>query len=371
MIVWIWYGGRRGFPQGQLPASSVQRERAVIGGFILLLGLIMGSYGFIHMVTVNLLEGLFWLLFNFPAIGLFLWGLALVLKRREITIDRHFVTVQEAGLMGRKRPWEEPLGEYEGVLRRLVHVRSRYKVYTLYLIDLVHPEPDKTINLFRDTSDRGWRRHWESYARLFARPALEESADGPVVRAVPDLDRSLADLMRDGKVLLNRAALTIKPRGLSVRSEDETVVLTQTKSRFSPLSRLAALLVPLALIYLGFFYEQPLETGHYVIGGLGLFLEASFLITILRDLLFHPRLHVGPQGIRLTTRALFCETKGRSIALGEIEGVQIRQGDGYLAPAVLIDSDEERLEFGTRLPKPSLDFVLNTILASVGGQRAA
>ena len=362
------------FPLDQSPATLTKTGSRFMGGFIMLFALIWGGFPLMAALSdqMDTSQAERLLIYLFPAIGtgLFLFGLHMFLWRKEITIDKYFVEVEESGLRGRKA-WQETLDTYRGVLRRSRRVKTKNSSYTLYLIDLVHEEDDKTINLYSSTSEKGWRGKWEAYARHFRKPTLEQSEDGLVARDTEDLDKSVGELMQEGKIEVDHGALTQKAEGLAVDFEGETIVITRTGPRNSLIGSIFALLFPVIFIYIGFFYDDGPKPFLYIFGGVGVLFQVLVVICITWDQLSRHRLRIGPEEIRLNELGPWGETKGKRLRVDQVENIKVGREKGSGPTAVIVDGDAGMLKFGTRLPRASLDFVHNTILAKIGKHHPA
>lgn len=362
------------FPLDQSPAMLTRRGSRFMGGFIMVFALVWGGFPFLAVLSgqLDMAEPENLLVFLFPTLGtgLFLFGLHLFLWRKEITIDKYFVEVEESGLRGRKT-WQETLDSYRGVLRRSRRVKTKNSSYTLYLVDLVHEDGGKTINLYSSTSEKSWRDKWETYARHFRKPALEQSEDGLVARNTEDLDKSVGELMHEGKVKVDHGALTEKAEGLAVGFEGETIVITRTGPRNSLIGSILALLFPFIFIYIGFFFDDGFKPFLYIFGVMGVLFEVLFLLGVAWDQLSRHRLRIGPRDLRLNEIGPWGETKGKVLQVDQVENVKVGREKGSGPTAVIVDGDEGLLKFGTRLPRESLDFVHNTILVKIGKHHPA
>ena len=363
------------FPLDRSPATLIRTGGRFLGGFLMVFALVWGGaplIGLLSEPSAGRSAGETLLMLIFPAIGtgLFLFGLHTFLWRKEITIDKYFVAVVERGLKGR-REWQETLDAYRGVLRRSRRVKTKNSSYTVYMVDLVHEDQDRTINLYSSRSEQGWRGKWEAYARHFRKPALEESADGMVAREAGDLDKPVGELMREGKIEVDLGALTEKAEGLAVDFEGDTIVITRTGPRNSLFGSVLALLFPLIFIYIGFFHDDGSQPVVYIFGVIGIFFQALTVILVAWDQVSRHRLRIGPRTLRLNQIGPWGETKGKTLPVEQIENVKIGREQGSGPTAVIASGDSGMIKFGTRLPRASLDFIHNTILAKIGKHHAA
>ncbi len=355
---------------GHLPVTARRPGKKSIGVFVVIFALVWGGISVMGFVAMLLGDQAFepamlvFFLFPLLAVGMFLFGVHQLVWRKTITLDRQFVAVVERGLRGTKE-WREQLANYTGVLRRTRQVRTRNSSYTLYLIDLHHEDETKTINLFTDTREGDARAKWETYARALELPALEQGQGGVLRREAADLDKSVGELIREGKVEVDFDALTRTAKGLSVDFEGDSVVLTRTGPKYPWWGMLIAVTFPLIFVAVALLAPDMPWFVRIVFGVGGLSLEVALIVGVVRDIVSRQRHRVGPRHLKVSAVSPRGEKKGMQIPVGEIESVTIARDSRGAAPAVVIAGDRETLEFGAYLPRPALDFVMNTVLARV------
>lgn len=166
-----------------------------------------------------------WLItLTFGVIGLPI-GVVLMGQRDNIEIDRETVTVRQR--VWRKRTtWSEPLANFHGVLRRVESRFGHNKRYRLYNVELLHPEEDKTLLLHKSQKEDGIRAFWETAARTFELPALEVGEQGIIGRQVADLDKSIQELAREGRLEDDFDASRAPPKGIAWRRDEDRLVVS-------------------------------------------------------------------------------------------------------------------------------------------------
>ncbi len=352
-----------------LPVERVQTGSRVFGVFIVVFALIWGGAPILGLVSELQAgrfgaETLLFLIFPVIGIGLLLFGVHSLMWRRRILFDGRSFTVAEHGLKG-TRQWSEPLSAYQGVLRHSRHVRTKNRSYTLYMIDLVHPDGERRINLYTGTSDRGLRDKWEDFARRLGLPALEAGEGGMVRRDAEDLDKSVGELIAEGKVDIDREALSRPAEDLAVSQEGDVTVLTRTGPANPWWGSLIAVLFPLIFVAVAVFAPDMPIYARYLFGGLGALFEVLFLAGVVTDLLSRQRLRVGPAGVWVNRAYSRSESKGKRIEWDRIETVTIARKSDASRPALAVASDDQTLTFGGGLPRRSLEFAMNTVLAKI------
>lgn len=351
------------------PATMTRRGSKVMGVILIGFAAVWGGVPTVGLLnSLNELgqrpELLIMLLFPVIGTGLALFGLHLMVWRKSVTIDKYFVSVEESGLRGARR-WQEMLQSYRGVKTRTRRVRRKNSSYTLYLIELLHDEREKTVLLYQSRSDRGWRGKWEAYARWLKLPALEEGIGGLVAREVEDLDKSVAELIGEGKVAVDYAVLQQKAEGLAADIEGEDLVITRTGPQNGLVASLFMLTFPLIFVYFGFFFDDIPSGFGWIFGGFGLLFETLFIAGVVWDRISRSRLRIGPDELRLCTVSAKGETKGKTLPVADVESVQVARHEGRGTPQLIVSGDRRKLRFGAGLPQASLAFAANAVLAKI------
>lgn len=363
-------------PIGALPVS-VTRKNGIFGGlFILVFAMAWGGLPIFGMAQHGMPdleqpENLLFFLFPVLAVGIVLLGLHLLIWRKTVALDSLFVTVEQRGIFGRKS-WQEPKTAYRGVLSRTRRVSTKNSSYTLYLVDLLHPDDKRTVNLYTARTNRDWRAKWEAYARWLELPALEAGEDGLVARRSADLDKPVAELIAEGKVKIDRAALGEPAEGVTVESGAAGLVVTRTGPELAWWGALLFLGFPLIFVYVGFFLDDvPMGVG-WLFGAMGVLFEALLLAGVVWDRISRKRLKLGPAGLTVNALGPWGETRGKTLALAEIESVGLgRREQESRAVTVQIAADRTTLTFGRHLPKATMVFLKNLILSEIARQMPA
>jgi hypothetical protein len=359
-------------PIGAFPVEVTHRGSLFGGLFILVFGTIWGGFpvfALLQQIAPDLSRPENWLFLLFPLLGLgiLLYGLHLLLWRKTVILDGLFVAVAERGLFG-SRSWQEPLTGYRGVLSRSRHVRTKNSSYTLYLVELLHGDPKRTVNLYTARRQEGWRGKWEAYARWLKLPALEEGEGDVVAREVEDLDKPVAELIDEGKLAVDYDILNQPAEGLAVDFEGDAVVATCTRPQVTLLGLLLFLAFPAVFLYVGFFLgegDAVDRIGRLVVGAMGILFGGLILAGLVWDRVTRRRLRIAPDRITVTTFGPWGEGRGRSLEAAEVEGVRVAREHENRRPAVLIESDKRTLAFGRGLPEASLQFLRNAVLAKI------
>lgn len=101
--------------------------------------------------------------------ALALLGLSWIVRREVLVIDRDMVELADRRLTG-VRVWHAPLTGYRGVRDRQEQHPHRYGTRVWYVVELWHPEPEKTVELARTRDPRTVEECAVSWARRLGLP---------------------------------------------------------------------------------------------------------------------------------------------------------------------------------------------------------
>lgn len=296
----------------------------------------------------------------FPAFGVFIVAPAVwrLLQHRHAVVDKYLVTVEGWSLLGREA-WRVPLDTFLGVRHRTGIIRRKRSSTTYQIIELVHPDPKKTILLWVERGDAVPRERWETYARLLNLAAL--NADG-VARDREDLDKSLRQMVQEGKVPVAFDPAGPVPQGLQVNrlqrdGQEMLEVMIQAP-------RLPGWLVVLFVLIL-----LPV--------GIGVLLEGEnpfglVVVIAMLGLVFYMRRHdrQHPRLLQLTRQAISYDDKwggvrgsgaGLSLPLDQVEQVHLADNGREL----VIASDRGQIRTGAGLDRAALDWLKNYLTATI------
>ncbi len=354
----------------QLPVTWVDSP-AWLGGIFLilfamcwigvaLLAVLAGSGDVIIMTVVCATIGL----------GLLALGLWLATAKTTITIDANTISVDKRSVFG-QRQWNQPLSAYTGIRNREQHNSGgkNSPSYTTYHIEMLHPENQHTVELYQSRSDDGLRSLWEDYCRQLNLPAVEGEGEHMVIRDPEDLDKSVRELVREGKIAIDFDPSAPPPEGFTIEERDRSLIIGLPKT-VGPgcmvTGGLMILILPAIFIYIGFFSES----GSIVFGLAGLAFLVVIIATVVWHLVARAMLEISPHQVRTFSRTRWGDTKGTTIPADQIESVRIgsppeQSSNNSASQAVIISSDERREIIGLGLDEDALTWLRNCILAVV------
>lgn len=302
------------------------------------------------------------LLFTVIGAGLFFLGLKMLFKRKKLHIDHEGVRVDEKGLFSASS-WSEPFSSYTGVSsREEYHSGGKNSPsYTLYIVELAHEDKEKVITLYSSKSQEGHRKIWEDYCRKLNLPAVEKDGDGYLKRDVEDLDKTVAELVQEGKIDVDFDPSQNIPQELSVRPEgDELAIIMNRKKSVvgGIIGLLFGLGFPGVFIWVGFFTKN----GPIMFGLVGVFILLAIIAGVTFGMLTKPCVRVSKERVTLCWVGRWGEMFPRSINSAEVESVKVYKKDGTAHDAVWLVSDANALSIGQGLQREALEWLKSCIL---------
>jgi hypothetical protein len=349
-----------------LPATHVDKGSKLLGGFLMVFALLWGGTPATAVSSGQVgPASLFVLVFVAIGVAIFVAGLNMFFSSTTIVIDVHGINVTKKSLFG-TRQWAERLDAYEGVLSRSeYHPGSKNSPsYTLYIVEMKHRERAKTVRLYESRSDIGFRAVWEDYCRQLNMPAVEMDGSRTVKRGAADLDKSVRDLVKEGKLKVEFDPTGRPPPQLSLRIDGDVLELTVVRKRMTSITGLLILLaVPAAMALIGFgvigFLGKSVPVG---VGVAGAVLFVLFLAFGIWSILTREQIRIGREWVETRQLTPWGANEGEKVASSEIETVRIGTEDGRGSDAVLLETDAGIVSIGEGLSPESMEWLKNCIM---------
>lgn len=349
----------------QLPVLRLTTGFKVAGGLLIVVGALwtLGVLGFLHGEgsLVQLLSPFTWV-----GMAILLVGLHMIIKRKEVWLDAERVALRARGLFGKKE-WTEPLAAYRGVL-----LRSKWegggrdrRDHQIFLVELPHEQPGKTVVLFESVRDAGWHATWRDVSVGLHLTALEETPAGLVTHAPEDLSKSVRDKVRDGSLAIAFDATAPLPQGLLAQAADGGLdILVVQRNWRSPGLWGGVGLIVAALIFMPILMAWRVPGA--LILALGVLGVIAGLLQIACFLASRPRLQVGPERVVTSLMTPLGERRRQEMETARITGVQLGAPKGQqTGEALHISTDDGRVFFGVGLSRAALEWLRDCLLAAV------
>lgn len=302
-------------------------------------------------------------LFPLLGIAMVVGALSMLRRRRTVRFEQDSVWVRERKWFTTEE-WYAPYSDYEGVLWREYTRRSKNSSTTFQIIELKHPDADKTLPLLISTKKKSPREAWNEYARKLGLTALRESGDDMIERSVDDLGKSLKDLSQENKVDAAWDPNEAVPDGLMTEPislpEGDGLKVTVTAPLYPLTVKVLFYAAPALFIAIGLLVPQAWLAA--VAGGSFMALvwftmrhgdKASRFILLTRDEI---TIHDGSK------------SKGkaeRTIALDDIAGITVQRSRSGMGPELRIGSRKDEIPFGQGMSKDALDWLKRYLTAAI------
>lgn len=299
--------------------------------------------------------------FSLIGLGLALNGLATLRRKRSAVFRGDGVEVEGRGLWGAES-WYQPYTAFKGVLHREEVVKRKNSSTTYQIVELLHDDPKRCVLLYVRPTTKLPRERWENYARLLKLPALEAGAAGVVERDHGDLDKSLKDLVDEGKVSHAFDPDAEAPRGLYVERRDaDSLKVVITAGRY-PLWFLALFMLAGAAMTVGAFFtdENP-----YALFGAGLLFGGLPGWMLVRDRAARREISLDRRRLTVTDALRSSRHSRDGLMLDEIESIAIRPARGNSGRELVIASDRGPIHVGLGLSKEALAWLKDFITAAI------
>jgi hypothetical protein len=295
-------------------------------------------------------------------VGLFVFGLQLMLYRRTVTLGPQEVRIEQRSWFKTRRRSAE-LDTYPGVLRKKLTFRRNKRNEEAYLTILTHSSRDLRVVLAASKDEAQGRAQTEDYARWLDKPALEETAEGFLAREPGDLDKPLAQLVAEGKIVSGYRPGSTPPAQVKVEHGAEQIAVSFLKGAV-PMwvwALFAGIAAASAFLIIGFVTNLEAK----VAGA-----AAAFLVLV--GVLYGARrqMKTTRQILVFRDRIAFAERAGEgldvkhTVPLGAIETVRVAKGR-YGGYGLYVDTDDGTFEAGAGMPRGALEWVRDLIVAAI------
>ena len=353
------------------------------------------------------------------AIILILWGLFCLFRSTDWEFTPEEVRVRNNRLFHSEQ-WQAPLPSYRGVLadqrpreiwltRVLLRERHSYNRhhYTLsterkfrfrrvlevfhldirtrdssnrfrarkwvYDVILKHSSDAEKDIWLRSTNDPGqWRHEQERYARLFSLPALKKDEKGNVVaRAVDDLDKSIAQRVREGTLQAALPATDPPGEALDVQVNEGAMRFScrhKTAAQWRPALGFCFLLLALIGGMIAMFAtDSVVLRGGWImleLGAVGLGMVGLWTLAACTG---HDVLELSSETVRRWREWFFGTLRHCVLSADQIEDVSQGPSRRFGNKVVRLIADERTIEFGEILDEEERGWVVECTKAVLAG----
>lgn len=348
-----------------LPVTQVDKGSRGVGALLMIFACFWGgipTFALIKALSSGTMRDDMWGFLVFSILGscMFLGGLYMLTCSTTTTLSRDQASVIRKSIFGTKH-WIARLSEYTGVRwRSEYHSGGKNRPsYTLYIVELLHPESRKTVRLYESRMDVGIRGIWENACRALNMPAVEGEGAGIVIRSVEDLDKSVKELAREGKLKVDFDPTKPPPAGLTLKVDGKFLELSVKTRVGSTLGGgLFGILFAGIFVYVGFF----IKSGPILFGIIGSIIMLVVILAMIWALITTEQIRVAKDEIHVRRKTPWGPTNGTRISTTGVETVRIGKRNGQGSEGILVETDGGTEIIGTGLPAPCLEWLRNCIL---------
>ncbi len=359
-------------PMDPRPVNARLRGNIAAGILLLLIAIVWT--GFNLLIGQSLLEEpmpMPLVMIPILLVGLvfFAFALRMILYRRVVTIDRDVVTIDQRNWFRTKRR-RAALDSYPGVLRKKLHYSRNKQTREAFLSLLAHGDRSMTVVLAASPDEAKGREQAEAYARWLDKPALEETAEGYLARDPDDLDKPLAQLVAEGKIVSSYRSGSTPPAEVKVEQGDDLIVVSLLKGSVAMWvwSLVAGVFAASAFLIIGFVTDLEAR----IAGGAVAFLVlVGVLYAAIRQMRTTRQILLRRANLSLANTTKSGPQITATMALDDIETIRVAK-TRYSSWALHIDTDKGSHVTGEGMPRRALTWVQDLIIAAVataGGQR--
>ncbi len=351
---------------GQLPVTHSVKGSKFTGIFVMLFSAVWGGIP-TWILVANLLQGnidalaLFLLVFMIIGTVLFLTGLHELTRVAITSIDKDRVLFAARSLI-RSKQWVEDIDRYEGIsYREESHGGTKgSRPYTLYIVELYHTDSNKRLKLYQSACAQGVRSIWEDFCRKLNLPAVEKDGNSLIKRNVEDLDKSIRDLVKEGKIHIDFDPSQPPPSGLKAKAKGDDFQVINARGDLTIIGCVIAVMIPTVLILVGFLIPDNVPMGI-----VGIILGLVVANLLFWDIFSSSSITIGENTIRVNHILPWGETEGTTLMTSEIESVVVDKKDNHFHKQVFITTDRQQVAVGGGLSAEALEWLKNCILSII------
>lgn len=374
------FSSKLNFDLRKTPANVADRSSllwSILGCFFSFALLLLGMFELFSFFKAEksssqsfLVLELFALIIILIGLGLLVYSIFSFIRYKKFTFDGKEFHIVYRPAIGIKHRFREPLANYIGVRLRVLFVQSGLFNKNRYIIDLYHQDSSKIVPLYISTSNRNIRQIWEGYAKFFNMPTLSVSDRGLVQRECADLDTSLRDLGRAGKLPFIASGKLPSPKSLEITEKRDSTVVDIKGLYWDTFSILnlfvaaaAVLLFTAGGVYLTIIGSSfPIK--YWIICGCVLLLTLYFTLRLF----YSYSLSIGNHEVFVHRSFLGTIVNSQKLDIDVIENVELSYNPTIGRYSLTFISDDKTMDFCSRLPVSDLiwlrDFVVRKLIGN-------
>lgn len=284
------------------------------------------------------------------------------IRYRKILFDGKNIQIVDRQIGGKKNIYKEALKNYEGVQLRIEFFQFGFLNKNRYIIELRHKNLHKVAPLYISTSGKNIRSKWKYYAKSLNLPALILTNNGLVKRDVEDLDKSVRELFREGKLKNDyNAAASLPESVVVVRKKDKTVI-KMAKILWDAYNIIAwgiIILAAAALLIFVFAYDGGTPSTIFIAGSL-LVLLCAVVSLFRRD-----KIAIKKHKLVIVHKFPLRNFKKDEINKNDIEAIVVTENPATGRYFLSITSNAKNIIFGKKMPAEALDWIRKYLINNI------
>ena len=290
-------------------------------------------------------------------IGIGIMGgvIANYLRYRKIFFDGESFKIIDRLRSGKKITYQDKLKNYEGVLLRIEFLQRGFINCNRYIIEALHKDNRKTVPLFIAVSPKNMRQKWKFFAKKLNLPALMITNEGIVKRNAEDLDKSLIELYKEGKIKSKYDFNEPLPKSVILVRKSDKKIIKVAKVLCDAYTFIGWGIVLIAAAMTALAIHQ---------NGLNALVVCAALIICATAVVLYRRDKIAIKKYKfvIVHKFPFKNKKKGEINKAEIEDIEVMQNPASERYYLVISSQNKSLLFGKKLPPEDLIWIKNYLV---------
>ncbi|MBR5598461.1 MAG: hypothetical protein IKW39_00305 [Alphaproteobacteria bacterium] len=357
--------------------DRTSRLRALLGiilGFFMLCLSLFELYSFIKISDTDnrsfIMVEIFALIMTFVALGIIANSIKSSIRYKKFIFNGKDFSIIYRPSSDVKHTFNVALSEYMGVRLRVLFTQFGIFNINRYIIDLYHNDTSKIIPLYISTNDKNIRKIWEEYSRFFKLPALILSERGLVKREFNDLNKSIIELSKEGKLPFIASGKYPNPNSIDIEEQNDAVIIKPLFNfiyelgcfaRFYTFSCFFTLILSFFLIT----YIKPMILLTYIF----LAFVGLFIVSLLAILIQKPsnNIVITDNKLIIEQNIFFLFKRNISIDTKQVKGIELSYNPKTDKYNIIFTDDKKLISYKGKIPVNDLLWIKDFIIRKLVG----
>ena len=307
------------------------------------------------------------LCFALVGIGMVVTNILLYIRYNKYKFVGKKVTIIKRPIFHDRLVRQEDLKNYTGVRFRVEFLQSGFLTQNRYVIELYHPNPEKTVPLYLSTSAKGVRKKWKEYAKQFKLPILIDTDEGMKSIELKNINKSVSQLYKLGIIKDTYDAYDPLPAAICFVRKKDKMVLKVRKilwDGYNILAWLAILLIG-AIVFMILTHLETFKST-FAPTMYSMMVVGILIIAIALQILFRKeKLVIKKHKIVNTHKYMLFSTKHNEILKKDIEAIEVTENPATGRFFVSIISDDNTITFGAKMAIKDLQWIKRFLIHEI------